>query len=91
MTLYKLPKRVAEKVLPIQWGINSPFESNYRSLDDMMDYILDEIGDFWDEWEHDSTISDEEFEYLEDVDYMAVAFYYNPATRHLVELTEWED
>lgn len=91
MTLYKLPRRIADKILSIKDGINSPFESDYRSLDDMMDYIYDELGDFWDDWEHDSTISDEEFYFLEDFDIMAIAFYYNKATRHLVEVTEWED
>lgn len=91
MTIYKLPRRIAEKLIPIKYGINSPFESDYRSLSDMMDYIYDELGPFMDDWEQDESISNEEFHFLEDFDYMAVAFYYNKDTRHLVELTDWED
>lgn len=91
MILYKLPKRIADLVLEAPWGINSPFESDYRSLNDMMDTIDEEFDYPFIDWEHDKNISDKEFEELESVDPMAIAFYANESTRHLVEVTEWED
>lgn len=89
-TLYTLPKRLADLLDTAEWGINSPFESYYRSLSDMQDSIAEDFDDPFGRWEQDMSISDEEYEAIDSVDPMAMAFYANAKTKHLVEVINYD-
>ena len=89
-TLYTLPKRLADLIDTAEWGINSPFDSDYRSLIDMQDTIAEDFDDPFGKWELDESTSDEEYEAIENVEPMAMAFYSNAKTKHLVEVIDYD-